>query len=106
MSARLTRRKLVIAGLATAAGASGLGAAVHFAGRYGLIPPNHGGILGTGETLTYSAQRLLTSSQSLAREFKRSDISKVAPVNGLPPQGEIYRSLAADGFKDWRLPVE
>jgi hypothetical protein len=31
MSGLLTRRKLVVGGLATAAGASGLGAAVHFA---------------------------------------------------------------------------
>ena len=106
MSRRLTRRTLVTAGLATAAGASGLGAAIHFAGRAGLIPPDHTGILGIGETLTYSTQRLLTSSQSLAREFKRSDISKVAPVNGLPPEDETYRRFLADGFKDWRLTVD
>jgi DMSO/TMAO reductase YedYZ molybdopterin-dependent catalytic subunit len=106
MSARLTRRKLVIAGVATAAGASGLGAAVHFAGRYGLIPPDHAGILGIGETLTYSTQRLLTSGHSLAREFKRSEISKIAPVNGPSPKDETYRGLLADGFKDWRLKVE
>ena len=106
MSGRLTRRKLVIAGVATAAGASGLGAAVHFAGRYGLIPPDHAGILGIGETLTYSTQRLLTSGHSLAREFKRSEISKIAPVNGPSPKDETYRGLLADGFKDWRLKVE
>ena len=106
MSRPLTRRKLVAGGLATAAGAGGLGAALHFAGRYGLIPPDRGGILGIGETLTYSAQRLLTSSQSLAREFPRSQISKVAPVNGLPPETESYRGWLANGFKDWRLTVD
>ena len=89
-----------------AAGASGLGAAIHFAGRYGLIPPDHSGILGVGETLTYASQRLLTSSQSLAREFSRSKISKVTPVNGLPPQDETYRGWLANGFKGWRLQVE
>src|SRR6185436_16109931 len=94
------------AGVATVAGASGLGAAVHFAGRYGLIPPDHPGILGIGETLTYSAQRLLTSGQALAREFKRSDISKVAPVNGVPPTSEMFREWQANGFKGWRLNVE
>lgn len=106
MSRRLTRRTLITAGLATAASASGLGAAFHFAGRYGLIPPDHTGILGIGETLTYSTQRLLTSSQSLAREFNRSDISKVAPVNGPSPVDDTYRSWLATGFQGWRLTVE
>jgi DMSO/TMAO reductase YedYZ molybdopterin-dependent catalytic subunit len=89
-----------------AAGASGLGAAVHLAGRYGLIPPDHAGILGVGETLTYATQRLLTSGHSLAREFKPSEISEVAPVNGPAPRDETYQDLLADGFKDWRLEVE
>jgi len=102
MSSLLTRRTLVTAGLAMAGGASGL----HFAGNYGLIPPDSGGLLGSGETLTYSAQRLLTSGQSLAREFPRRSISKVAPVNGLPPKDETYHRLLADGFRDWRLTVE
>ena len=47
----------------------------HGADRYGLIPPDHGGIYGLGETLTYASQRLLTR-HSLAREFPRSQISK------------------------------
>jgi len=68
MSRLITRRTLVTAGLTTAAAASGLGAAIH----YGLIPPDYGGITGIGETLTYSAQRLLTSGYSLAREFSTS----------------------------------
>jgi len=67
MSRLLTRRTLVAAGVATAAGAAGLGAAVQLAGRY-LISPDHAGVLGIGETLTYSAQCLLTSSQSSARD--------------------------------------
>ena len=102
----LTRRTFVTGGLATAAGASGLGAAGYFGGRHGLIPPDHTGIIGVGETLTYATQRLLTSGHSLAREFKRSDISKIAPVNGPHPKDEHYRSLLADGFRDWRLSVE
>jgi DMSO/TMAO reductase YedYZ molybdopterin-dependent catalytic subunit len=102
MSRLLTRRALVTAGLTTAAGASGLGAAIH----NGLIPPDYGGILGVGETLTYSAQRLLTSGHSLAREFQRSDISKAAVVNGPAPVDEKYRQLLADGFKAWRLQIE
>ena len=106
MSKILARRSFITAGLATAAGASGLGAAVYLADRYGLIPPDHGGILGIGETLTYASQRLITSGHSLAREFKRSDISKNAPVNGPHPTDENYLALLADGFKNWRLSVE
>jgi DMSO/TMAO reductase YedYZ molybdopterin-dependent catalytic subunit len=106
MSTFLTRRKLVTAGLATAAGASGLGAAVYAADRYSLSPPDYAGILGIGETLTYATQRLLTSGHSLAREFDRSEISKSAPVNGPSPMDETYQGLRADGFKDWRLQVD
>jgi DMSO/TMAO reductase YedYZ molybdopterin-dependent catalytic subunit len=106
MSSGFTRRKLITGGIATAAGASGLGAAIHFAGRYGLIPPDHGGILGIGKTLTYASHRLLTSGQSLAREFTSAQISKVAPTNGLPPESADYRALAAGGFEDWRLTVD
>jgi len=106
MSSSFTRRKLISTGLSVAAGASGVGAAAFLASRYGLVPPDHRGILGIGETLTYSTQRVLTSKHSLAREFKRSDISKIAPVNGPHPIDENYRKLLANGFRDWRLPIE
>jgi len=106
MSGLLTRRGLVTAGVATVAGAAGVGAAVQLAGRYGLIPPDRAGILGVGESLTYSAQRLLISNQALAREFPRSDISRIAPVNGPAPKDETYRRLLAGSFKDWRLTVD
>ena len=101
----LTRRKLIVKGLSMAAGGSGVGAAAYFASRHELIPPDHTGILGIGETLTYSSQRLLTSGHSLAREFKRSDISKIAPVNGPHPTDENYRKLLANGFREWRLLI-
>ena len=102
MSKLLTRRTLVTAGLVTAAGASGIGAAA----RYGLIPPDYATPFGAGETLTYATQRLLTSGNSLAREFTRSDISKIPIVNGPAPPDEAFRRLAADGFRDWRLQIE
>ncbi len=105
MSGLLTRRTLVTAGI-TAAGASGVAAAGYFADRYGLIPPDHDGLLGIGETLTYGSQRLLMSGYSRAREFTRSEISKSAPVNGPAPKDEAYRSLLENGFKDWRLKVD
>ena len=102
----ISRRKLITTGLAAAAGACGLGVAARLADRYGLIPPDHGGIYGVGETLTYAAQRLLMSHHSLAREFNRSDISKVFPVNGEPPENEMYQRLMAGEFADWRLTVD
>jgi len=102
-----TRRKLITAGLATAAGASGLAVAARLAGRYGLIPPDHYGIYGVGETLDYASQRLLTSSRySMAREFNRSDISKVCPINGGPPEDETFQRLLAGKFADWHLTVD
>src|SRR5256884_4402349 len=106
MSKILGRRSFITAGLATAAGASGLGADVYLGDRYGLVPPDHAGIVGVGETLTCASQRLVTSGHSLAREFKRSDISKIPTVNGWHPTDEKYLALLADGFKNWRLSVE
>jgi DMSO/TMAO reductase YedYZ molybdopterin-dependent catalytic subunit len=101
----ISRRRLLRGGLA-AAGLSGLGVAAALAQRYGLIPPDHGGIYGAGETLTYAAQRLLTARHPLAREFTRAEISKVFPVNGPPPETESYARLRAEGFRGWRLTVE
>ena len=106
MSELTTRRKLITTGLAAIAGASGLAVAARLANRYGLIPPDHGGIFGVGETLTYAAQRVLMSRHSLAREFNRSEISRVAPINGPPPESETYQRLLAGGFADWRLTVD
>jgi DMSO/TMAO reductase YedYZ molybdopterin-dependent catalytic subunit len=106
MKMLLTRRRLIATGLAAAAGASGLAAAARLAERYGLIPPDHDGIYGVGETLTYGAHRLLTSRGSLAREFTRGEISKVAPVNGGPPESEEYERIASADFADWRLTVD
>jgi DMSO/TMAO reductase YedYZ molybdopterin-dependent catalytic subunit len=96
---------LITTGLAATAGASGLAVATGLAHRYGLIPPDHGGIYGLGETLTYSAQRLLTR-HSLAREFPRSLISKTPFPNGKPPQDEAFQRLQAGAFADWRLAID
>jgi DMSO/TMAO reductase YedYZ molybdopterin-dependent catalytic subunit len=103
----ISRRKLITTGLATAAGVSGLAAAARLASRYGLIPPDHGGIYGIGQTLTYASQRpLMSHPSSLAREFNRSEISKICPVNGPPPESETYHRLLAGGFADWRLAID
>lgn len=102
---KLSRRKLIAGGLAATAGASGLAVAARLADRYGLIPPNSGGIYGPGETLTYAAQRLLTR-HSLAREFPRGQISKTPFPNGRPPEDEEFNRLRAGGFAGWRLAVD
>ena len=102
----ISRRSLIVSGLKAAAGTTGLVGVIRLADRYSLIPPDHGSLYGVGETLTYASQRVLTSGQSLAREFDRSQLSKVFPVNGPPPESETYqRHLAAD-FADWRLVVD
>jgi hypothetical protein len=98
MNQLFSRRKLITTGLVTAAGASGLAVAARLADRYGLIPPDHRGIYGVGETLTYAGQRLLMANHSLAREFDRSQITKSVPVNGEPPQTEDYQRLLAGKF--------
>src|SRR5258707_7396921 len=100
----LSRRKLIVSGLAATAGASGLAAAARLAQKYGLVPPDHAGIYGLGETLTYASQRLLTR-HSLAREFPRSQISKPPLANEIPPLNDAFKRLQAGGFADWRLSV-
>src|SRR4030088_1145200 len=95
----VSRRKLITTGLAATAGVSGLAVAARVAHRYGLIPPDHGGIYGLGQMLTYASQRLLTR-HSLAREFPRSQISKAPFANGRPPHAEDFKRLEAGKFAD------
>ena len=102
---RVSRRQLITAGLAAAAGASGLAVAQKLARRYGLIPPDGGGIYGPGETLTYAAQRLL-NRHSLAREFRSEQISKPPFPNEIGPLGEAFRRLQEGAFAEWRLAVD
>jgi DMSO/TMAO reductase YedYZ molybdopterin-dependent catalytic subunit len=102
---KISRRKLITSGLATAAGVSGLAAAAGLARRYGLVPPDGGGIYGPGETLTYAAQRLLTT-HSLAREFPRSMLSKAPFANEIGPLNDAFKRLQAGGFRDWRLSLD
>jgi len=101
----LSRRKLITTGLAAAAGVTGLGVAARLAQKYGLVPPDSGGIYGLGETLTYASQRLLTR-HSLAREFSRSQISKRPVPNEMPPLSDAFKRLQAAGFADWRLSID
>jgi DMSO/TMAO reductase YedYZ molybdopterin-dependent catalytic subunit len=106
MSGTVSRRKWLRTAAATAAGASGLTVAVKIADRYGLIPPDCGGIWGPGVTLTYATQRMLMSGHSMALEFNRSEISKVAPISGRQPKTDEYQRLKKNGFKEWRLTID
>src|SRR5947209_17478733 len=101
----LSRRTLLTTGIAAAAGVSGLAVADRMARRYGLIPPDCHGIYGPGETLTYAAQRLLTT-HSLAREFPRSMISKAPFANPIAPASDEFKKHQAGGFREWRLVVD
>ena len=102
MNNKTSRRKLLTTGLA---GAAGLAAAATLARRYGLVPPDNGGIYGPGETLTYAAQRILTA-RSNAREFPRSLISKKPFANEVSPFNDAFRKLQAGRFRDWTLSVD
>jgi len=101
----ITRRKLITTGITAAAGVSGLAVAAKLAMRYGLVPPDSGGIYGPGETLTYAAQRLLTR-HSMAREFSRSQISAKPLMNEVAPLGDEFERLKQGRFADWRLKVD
>jgi DMSO/TMAO reductase YedYZ molybdopterin-dependent catalytic subunit len=103
---KISRRKLITAGTATAAGATGVAVAARLAEKAGLIPPDHGGIYGIGETLNYASHRLLMSGHSAAREFSRDQITAKPYVNGKAPQNAKYKRLLARGFADWSLQVE
>jgi len=101
----VSRRKLIYGGVAAAAGVAGLAVADRMAKRYGLIPPDSGGVYGPGETLTYACQRLLTVNKP-AREFPRGMISKNPFANAVAPPNDEFKKLQASGFRDWRLVVD
>ena len=101
----ITRRRLITTGLATVAGATGLGVADKLSRKYGLVPPDCKGVYGAGETLTYGVQRLLTRNAT-AREFPRSMISEKPFANEIAPPTEAFKKMQARSFVDWRLTVD
>ena len=100
----VSRRSMITAGLSVAGGASGLAGAATVARRYGLIPPDGGGLYGPGETLTYAAQRLLTR-HSMAREFPTEQISKTPFANAVDPWAthlrNFRRAVSLSGVWRW-----
>lgn len=71
------------------------------------LPPHFGGLLDASDALTMSVQRMLMTEQTMAREYSVDAISPDFPVEGtsLPRDFEYIQSLA-NGFADWRLPVD
>ncbi|HXJ00400.1 MAG TPA: molybdopterin-binding protein [Micropepsaceae bacterium] len=64
-------------------------------------------MLAGAEKLNLGGQRLvLNSSTPLAREYQKSDISRVFKANGtIRPEGDAYRNLALAQFSDWKLQI-
>ena len=102
----ITRREILVGGLASAGG-------LLLTGCSRTLPPTYGNILRMGDALTYSAHRAVLSGRSLAKEYKPTDISSF-PATGTtdpgdpakPNSSEIYRRLQGGGFADWQLSVE
>src|SRR5262245_329604 len=106
MSHSITRRRFITGTIAASVAATS-GAAAMLARRYGLVPPDHSGLFGVGETLTYAAHRVLLHHQPLAREFQRNQISENFPaINTTLPEDGSYRQDMTSGFQQWRLTVD
>lgn len=101
----ITRRKLITTGTVAVAGAAGLAAAARIAERYGLIPPDHGVLYGTGETLNFACQRVLTANRPV-HDFPRSMISKQPFANEIGKLPDAFKASQANNFSDWRLTVD
>src|SRR6185436_7027012 len=95
----LTRRALLTGGFIAAG--TGVVAAIAAAGRrYGLVPPDSGGIYGAGETLAYAAHRLL-GRHALAREFPRDMISAKPFANSIARPNDAFKRHQAANFTTW-----
>lgn len=102
----LTRREMLLGGLAAMGG-------VLLPGCSQKLPPTYGNLLRMGDVLTYTAHRALLPGQSLAREYSHKDICSFPATGCTNPSGkagpkpnEEYRRLQTGAFADWRLSVE
>lgn len=105
----LTRRNLIFAGAAAAGG-------LLLRGLWRKdLPPTYGHILRMGDNLTYASHRLLLPGQSLAREYRPSDVTAFPAMflddryltdPNHPMRSDAYRQAHANGFADWGLKVE
>jgi DMSO/TMAO reductase YedYZ molybdopterin-dependent catalytic subunit len=64
-------------------------------------------VLGKAEGLNRRVQALLAPSSAMAQEFTEADISAVFRANGTTmPTTEIYQTLLANQFRDYKLTVD
>lgn len=99
----ISRRALVGSSIIAAGAAVGavLTNVVH---RFGLVPPDAGGIYGLGETLAYAAHRVF-GRNARAREFPRSMISARPFANEFAKPTAAFERHQAANFATWRLDV-
>jgi DMSO/TMAO reductase YedYZ molybdopterin-dependent catalytic subunit len=102
----ITRRRAILAGLATVGG-------IFIVRRPADLPPTYGNLLRMGDTLTYAAHRALLPGQSLVKEYTMADLSSFPATGTTNPAdqkdkglADAYRKIHADGFADWHLSVE
>ena len=100
----ISRRAAVAAGAAATVAAVGTAFAM-IGRRFGLIPPDAGGIYGPGETLSYAAHRVF-GRNSMAREFPRSMVSAKPFANSIAPHSEEFKRHQAANFSTWRLDIQ
>jgi DMSO/TMAO reductase YedYZ molybdopterin-dependent catalytic subunit len=100
----ITRRRAIVAGLASVGG-------FMIARRPEVLPPTYGNLLRAGDTFTYLAHRTLLPEQSLVKEYTTADLTSF-PATGTMDEFkdktkvDAYRRLQADGFAGWSLSVE
>jgi len=105
-STLITRRRAIIAGVASLGGLA--------LARYPKnLPPTYGNLLRMGDTFTYAAQRTLLPGQALVREYSLADLTSFPATGTIDTSGfvtpamlDAYRQLQNGGFADWRLSVE
>ena len=105
-SGLITRRRAIVAGLASVGGL--------MLTRYPKdLPPTYGSVLRMSDNLTYAAHRALLPGQSLVKEYSLHDVTSFPATGTTDPAaslkgelGDEYRRLLNAGFADWRLSVE
>jgi DMSO/TMAO reductase YedYZ molybdopterin-dependent catalytic subunit len=106
----ITRRKAIATGMASLS-------VLLLPGCSKPLPPSYGNILRMGDALTYAAHRTLLPGQSLAKEYRYSDISSFPAIGTTNPadsgtiyysteHGPTYERLQESAFTDWRLSIE
>ena len=108
----MKKKQIITRRAAISAGVAALGALL-IPGCNQPMPPNYGNILRMGDNFTYAAHRALFSSQSLAKEYRFSDISSMPATGTINPAdtskeyfSEVYDKHLRSGFENWQLPVE